>query len=224
MSSPSPALATLGPEIASARPAPLPGDLVAAADVLDALDARLGEAQMIDGLTRVKRSLLTRQRERLALLAASARALEERDRPVHKAIVDYVLLEEPLASSSLARRERMAKVVEAGLSSVPSVQRLAHGDHVNDIYERALDLRELASLYGRYGSELSDLAGYELADEPLAFREARAILKLIASELREAERLGDHAALWTLLEHGHAAAVSTLVYVYDDEDLVVPPL
>lgn len=224
MSSPSQALAALGPEIASARPAPLPGDLLAAADALDALDARLGEAQRIDGLTRVKRILLGKQRERLPLLAAAARALEARDRPVHEAVVAHVMLDEPLASSSLARRERMAKVVEAGLPSLRAVQRLAHGDHVADVYERALDLRELASLYGRYGTTLSGLAGYELADEPLAFREARSILSLVASELRDAERLGDHAALWTLLEHGHAAAVAALVYVYGDDTLVVPPL
>jgi len=224
MSTPSPALAAIGPEIASARPATLPGDLVAAADALIAIDARLVEAEGRDGLTRVKRSLITRQRERLALLAEAARALEARDRPVHDAIVAYVTLDEPLASSSLARRERMAKVVEAGLPSVRTVQWLAHGDHVRNVYERALDLRELASLYGRYGSALSGLAGYELADEPLAFREARAIFSLIRVELRDAERLGDHAALWTLVEHGHAAAVAALVYIYGDEHVAVPPL
>ena len=39
-----------------------------------------------------------------------------------------------------------------------------------------------------------------------------------------AERLGDRAALWTLIEHGHAAAAATLVYVFDDEHVDVPPL
>ncbi len=224
MSHPSPALAALGPEIASARRAPLPGDLVAAADALLALDARLAEAERGEGLTRVKQRLLPRQRERLALLAEGARALEARDRPLHEAIVAYVTLEEPLASSSLARRERMARVVEAGLPETRTVRWLAQGDHVHNVYERALDLRELASLYGRFGTLLGGLAGYELADEPLAFREARAIFSLVKGELRDAERLGDHAALWTLLEHGHAAAVATLVYLHGEAHVEVPPL
>lgn len=224
MSPSSPALAAIGPEIASARPATLPGDLVAAADVLMAIEARLAAAEARDGLTRVKRRLLTTQRERLALLAEAGRALEARDRPVHDAIVAYVTLDEPLASGSLARRERMAKVVEAGLPKARTVQRLALGDHVRNVYERALDLRELASLYGRYGSTLAGLAGYELADEPLAFREARAIFSLVTRELRDAARLSDGAALWTLFEHGHAAAGAALVYVYGDETLAVPPL
>lgn len=224
MSPTSPALVAIGPEIASARPASLPGDLLAAADALVAIDARLVEAEKRDGLTRVKRSLVSRQRERLALLAEAARALEARDRPFHDAVAAAVTLEEPLASSSLARRERMAAVVAAGLPAVRAVHRLAHGDHVRNPYERALDLRELASLYGRYGSALSGLAGYELADEPLAFREARAIFNLVASEIRDAERLGDRACLWTLIEHGHAAAVAALAYVYGDELVPVPPL
>jgi len=225
MSSPqSPALAAVGPEIASARPAPLPGDLVAAADLLTAIDARLAEAEGRDGLTRVKRRLVTRQRERLALLSAAARALEERNQAINDAVVAYVTLEEPLASSSLARRERMAKVVETGLPQTRTLRRLAHGDHVRNVYERALDLRELASLYGRYGSELTGVAGYELADEPLAFQEARAIFNLVNAELRDAERLADRAALWTLIEHGYAAAVGTLTYLNGDEPVDVPPL
>jgi hypothetical protein len=161
MSPSSPALVAIGPEIASARPATLPGDLVAAADVLMVIDARLAEAEARDGLSRVKQRLLAKQRERLALLAEAGRALEARNRPIHDAIVAYVTLEEPLASSSLERRERMAKVVAAGLPEARTVQRLALGDHVRNVYERALDLRELASLYGRHGSALAGVAGYE---------------------------------------------------------------
>lgn len=224
MSPTSPALVAIGPEIASARPATLPGDLVAAADVLTAIDARLAAAEARDGLTRIKRLLLTKQRERLALLAEAGRALEARDRPLHDAIVKYVVVDEPLASTSLARRDRMAKVVEAGLPATRTVQRLALGDHVHNVYERALDLRELASLYGRYGVALVDVPGYELADEPLAFREAKALFSLVASEVRDTERLSEGAALWTLFEHGHAAAVAALVYVYGDEHVEVPPL
>jgi hypothetical protein len=105
-----------------------------------------------------------------------------------------------------------------------TLRRLAHGDHVRNIYERALDLRELASLYGRYGVALTDVPGYELGDEPLAFREGRAIMSFVAVEMREAERLRDHAALWTLIEHGHAGAVGALGHVYGDEPVEVPPL
>lgn len=221
----SPALGILGPEIAAARPASLPGDLVAAADVLVALAARLAEAEVQGGLTRVKRILLTKQRERLVLLADAARALEARDQPLRAAIAKYLPLDEPLASSSLERRERMVKVVEAGLPDARrTLQRLACGDHVRDVYDRALDLRELASLYGRFGSALTDVPGYQLADEPLAFREARTILNYVAAEMRETERLRDHAALWTLLEHGHAAAAAALIYVHGDEQVEVPPL
>ncbi len=219
------ALAAIGPEIASARPASLPGDLVAAADVLVAIGALVVEAEQRDGLTRVKQRLLVKQRERLALLADAARALKERDQPLHARIETYLILDEPLATSSLERRERMAKVVEAGLPEAQrTLARLAVGDHVRNIYDRALDLRELASLYGRYGSALTGVPGYELGDEPLAFREARTILSYVTTEMRDAERLRDHAALWTLLEHGHAAAVAALVYVNGDEPVEVPPL
>ncbi len=224
MSPTSPALAAIGPEIAAARPATLPGDLVAAADVLMAIHARLTEAEARDGLTRIKRLLLTKQRERLALLAEAGRALHARDLPIHEAIIRYVMVDEPLASSSLSRRERLAKVVEAGMPASRAVQRLARGDPVGNVDERALDLRELASIYGRYGVALTAVPGYELTDEPLAFREARAIFSLVRSEVRDTERLGDGAALWTLFEHGHAAAVSALVYVYGDEQVDVPQL
>lgn len=222
---PSPALAAIGPEIASARPASLPGDLLAAADVLASIAVRITEAEQREELTRVKRQLLAKQRERLTLLADAARSLVERDRPVQDAIVRYLTLDEPLASASLERRERMARVVETGLPDArQTLQRLAHGDHVHNIHERALDLRELASLYGRFGTSLEAVPGYALQDEPAAFREARAILGFVMREMREAERLRDHAGLWTLIEHGHAAAVAALVYAHGDEAVEVTPL
>ncbi|MFO0744390.1 MAG: hypothetical protein U1F43_01800 [Myxococcota bacterium] len=226
MSDPTSALATLGPELSSARPALLPGSLEAAADVLVAVGAHVAEAERRDGLTSLKRRLLARQRDRLALLADAARGLVARDAPVRAAIVARVKLPEPLGATSLARRERMGQVVAAGLPEAKrTIQRLALGDHVADAYERALDLRELASLYGRHGATLASVRGYELADEPAAFREAREILAIVLGELAEAGRLSDGARLWTLLEHGHAAAVSALAYVYGDDAVPeVPPL
>lgn len=224
MSPPSPALAAIGPEIASARPAPLPGDLIAAADALGALDARLVEAQARDGLTRVKRSLLTRQRERLSLLAAAARA-------VRAARPQRPRRHRRLRHAARAARVELAVAPRAygpgrhGGPADPALGAMAHPRRSRKERLRAC-ARPARAREPLRALRLGAHQRRRLRPRRRAARlpQARALLGLVSAEVRDSERLGDHAAFWTLLEHGHAAAVAALVYIYGEEHVAVPPL